>query len=321
VAGWVTVVSLQGLLAEIFRGFHDIRLATIFYPNGLLAGGLLMASLVLLWLLGGEASLATVILIAAGSSCTSLLLASWALRRKVKSLPPQNTEPTVRLGEVLQVAWPLLTTNLVLFALAQAGLWIVGAFRPEEEVAIYGAAARTVLLVAVPLVIAEAVVPPLIAEMYAQGRKRELERTLRIVATLTGVPAFLLLIGLALMGGPVLGLIFGSYYVGGAAVLTLLCIGQLSGVWVGCCGHTLMMTGHQGTMMVITIASGTITIITGLWAVGHYGVLGVATTMAAGSVIQSVFMLLATRYKTGIWTHFGIANFTGLMRAIRTPWS
>src|SRR5918998_3851753 len=29
VAGWIMVVKLQGLLAETFRGFHDIRLATI----------------------------------------------------------------------------------------------------------------------------------------------------------------------------------------------------------------------------------------------------------------------------------------------------
>lgn len=318
VAGWMIVVSLQGHLAETFRGFHDIRLATIFGNfNGLLTGSLLVASLVLLWSLDGEAALTTVILLAAGSSCASLLLAGWALRRKVKSLLRHDAGPTVGFEEVLRVSWPLLITNLLVFVLAQADLWIVGAFLPQEEVAVYGAAARTVLLVAMPMVITEAIVPPLIAEMYAQGNKPELERTLRTVATLAGIPASLFLIGLALLGGPMLTLIFGNYYAGGALVLALLSIGQLSNVWVGSCPHTLMMTGHQVTAMVIAVSSGTLTIVAGLWAVGHYGVLGVAAAVAVGTAIRSVSMLLAARYKTGIWTHFGAANFAGLIRTIR----
>jgi hypothetical protein len=47
--------------------------------------------------------------------------------------------------------------------------------------------------------------------------------------------------------------------------------------------------------------------------------LGVATAVAVGSVIRNVAMLLAAKYKTGIWTHFGIVSFSNLIRAIRTP--
>src|SRR5215213_8322329 len=36
VAGWMAAMALQNLLAETFRGFHDIRLATAF--NSLIAG-------------------------------------------------------------------------------------------------------------------------------------------------------------------------------------------------------------------------------------------------------------------------------------------
>jgi O-antigen/teichoic acid export membrane protein len=41
----------------------------------------------------------------------------------------------------------------------------MGAFRPHTEVAVYGAASRLVILVAMPLVIVNSVVPPLIAGM------------------------------------------------------------------------------------------------------------------------------------------------------------
>ena len=84
VAGWIVVMALQSLLAETFRGFQDIRLATAF--GGLLTGLLLTAFLAFLWVFGGRADLTTVMLLAAGSSLTSVLLAGWLVRSKVSSL-------------------------------------------------------------------------------------------------------------------------------------------------------------------------------------------------------------------------------------------
>ena len=69
VAGWIVVTTIQGLLAEIFRGFHDIRLATILGSQmlggatGLTTVGMLSASLFLLWLTRGQTTLGTVLLI------------------------------------------------------------------------------------------------------------------------------------------------------------------------------------------------------------------------------------------------------------------
>src|SRR5918997_5059970 len=71
VAGWIMVGTVQGLLGETFRGFHDVRLATIL--GGQTTGGqttgaatlaLLTGSLFLLWLVNGQGTLATVLLLA-----------------------------------------------------------------------------------------------------------------------------------------------------------------------------------------------------------------------------------------------------------------
>jgi O-antigen/teichoic acid export membrane protein len=305
VAGWMMLVSLQTLLAEAFRGFHDIRLATLF--NGLVTWVLLVACLSLLWLLKSDATLATVIVLATGSGFASALVAGWLLHRKVASLPQGEAgRSQIGVGQVMQVAWPLLVTNLALFAIIQADLWIVGAFRPQEEVAVYGAAVRLMTLVAMPLVIVNAVVPPLIAEMYAEGKREELERLLRTTATLAGLPAFLVLVGFVLLGGPLLGLIYGAYYSAGAVVLALLSLGQLVNAWAGSCGMTLVMTGHQRTMMNITAASGIVTIAAGIGVVEPYGITGVAVAAAAGLTLQNVLMWLMARRKTGIWTHASV---------------
>ena len=59
VAGWIMVGTLHGLLGETFRGFHDVRLATILggQTTGVATGAatvaLLTASLFLFWLVNG----------------------------------------------------------------------------------------------------------------------------------------------------------------------------------------------------------------------------------------------------------------------------
>lgn len=316
VAGWVVVMTLQSLLSETFRGFHDIRLATLF--GGLTTGVLLTGSLSLLWLFEGQATLATVILLAAGSGCASALLAGWMLRRVVAALPPGGAEDRINLTGVLQVAWPVLITNLGLFAISQADIWAVGIFRSQEEVAIYGAAARMVILVFMPLLIVNSVVPPLIAQMFAQGRRAELEATLRATATLAGIPAFLMLAVFILFGGPILGLVYGGYYREGATVLALLSLGQLANAWAGSCGITLMMTGHQTTMMVITVVSGIIAGVACAVFASKYGATGAAAAGAAGFVLQNISMWLGTRFTTGMWTHVDFHSVPRLLRALRT---
>ena len=321
VAAWMAVTSLQGLLAETFRGFHDIRLTTVFGGSvtggGLLTGAMLVASLGLLLLLEKQTTLAVVLVPAIGSGLITVLLAGMALRRKVVSFARRDTpEGQIAPSEVLRVVWPLLVTNVVLFAVTQADLWIMGAFRPQEEVAVYGAAARVVFLVSMPLQVANAVIPPLIAEMYSQGKRRALERVLRATATLAGIPALLVLIVLVLLGGPVLGEVYGEYYRGGAAVLTLLSLGQLVNVWVGSCGMTLGMTGHQSALMVITVACAAITIVVGLGVVDQYGATGVAAATAGGLTLQNLSMWLAARFTTGMWTHAVIVSLPGLVKSV-----
>jgi len=313
IAGWIVVMILQNLMAETFRGFHDIRLATAF--SGMVTGILLTVCLGSLWLLERESTLTTVLLLAVGSGLASALLAGSLLRRKIMHLNSQYREHRMEVKEVMLVAWPLLITSVTLFVLTQADLWVLGVFRPQEEVAVYGAAVRLVTLVAMPLFIVNSVVPPLIAEMYAQGKKRELERTIRATATLAGIPALLVLVLFIFVGSSIMGLVFGDYYRGGAAGLELLSIGQLANVWAGSCGLTLLMTGRQVIMMALTIACGVITVAVALGVVEQYGAVGVAVAAATGLVLQNVSMWLAVRFTVGMWTHIGFFNISKLVKS------
>jgi O-antigen/teichoic acid export membrane protein len=329
VAGWIMVGTLQSLLGETFRGFHDIRLASIL--GGQVGGGatgvatlaLLTASLFLLWLVNGQATLATVVLLAICSGAISTLVAGWLLHRRVTRLPlqtldkGQEPDPKEVLREVLSISWPLLTVSLVMMVRTNGDIWTLGAFLPQGELALYGAANRLVSVVTMPMVIITSLAPPLIAEMYFQGKREDLEHALRGMATLTGIPALLASMGCIFFAGPILDLVYGNYYREGAVVLVLLSIGLLASVCAGCCGIVLSYTGHQKTQLVITIATSAATLLAMFATAKPYGIAGVAMAKAAGQILQNGIVLLVVKQKTGMWTHVGLRGIHQLWRIAR----
>ncbi|MDQ3509409.1 MAG: oligosaccharide flippase family protein [Actinomycetota bacterium] len=323
IVGWILATTFQSLLAETFRGLSDIRFATLFSRTttgfGSLASGLLLtAGLAALWTLEGQATLVAVMLLAVGSGLSGMLFASLLMRSKIKRLSSTG-EPDggIAFGQLLSVTWPLLVVNVTLLVLTQADLWIVGAFLPQEQVALYGASVRLVTLVIAPLLIVNAVVSPLVPENYVRGNTDELERLLRATATVAGIPAFLALSCFIFFGDPVLGIVFGDFYREGAFILTALSVGQVASVWAGSCGVVLVLTGNQVTMMAITMASGGATVVGGIIAVNYFGAPGVAVASAAGLILQSAAILLGAKLTTGMWTHCDFKSIPGLLRAAR----
>ena len=208
-AGWIAIAVVQEITAETFRGFHDIRLATLLgglatagKSGGLIMRVLLLGILVLLWMKSGQTSLATVVLVCIGSGSVSVVLSLWLLYAKVSSLGSsegaQEEEP-VGAKEVLEDAIPFLAIAMTSLVLLSADIWILALF--HKDVAVYGFVSKLVTFVAMPLLIVNLVLPPIVSEMYAQGRTGRLERTLRTFSTLAGVPSLLVLIVFMLLGG------------------------------------------------------------------------------------------------------------------------
>jgi O-antigen/teichoic acid export membrane protein len=204
---------------------------------------------------------------------------------------------------MLSVTWPLFVTNLGLFMVnAGVDIWILGAYRPQPEVALYGAAARIALLVAVPFTILLGTVPPLVAELHARGRRGELERMLRIMATVTTLPAIVACVVFIVFGGPIMGRFYGPFYARGASVLAILSLSQLVSVALGACGVTLMMTGHQRTMMRVTVGTGLFSVLAAVILAPRFGGPGVAAATACGVLVQNLLQLLFVRRYLRVWT-------------------
>jgi O-antigen/teichoic acid export membrane protein len=308
---WIVVLTVQNLQAETFRGFHKIHLATLF--GGLISSILPTVLLISIWLNHNTIQLAQILSIYIASGIASIILAGSILLRNMSKLKGQSYLNDFK---VIKISLPFLINNLVFLFLTQANIWIINIYFSSKEVAIYGSVARLVSFVIQPLLIINAVVPPLIADLYTQGKKSELERTLRITATVAGIPALSVLFIFIFFGDTILKLLYGSFYHAGSTTLVMLSIGQIINAWAGSCGLTLMMTGHQVLMMQITLVSGGITVMLSLSLVGYYGIVGVATAAAVGLIIQNICMWLGAKLTTGMWTHFDINQLTHLIKRL-----
>jgi O-antigen/teichoic acid export membrane protein len=182
-------------------------------------------------------------------------------------------------------------------------IWILAAYVPPSEVALYGAASKLVFFVATPFIIASQVVPPIISELHAQGRKHELERSLRGVATLAGIPAALVLLAFLLFGASIMGFVYPPFFRQGATALAILSVARLYAVVTGNSGALLMMTGHQKTMMRITAISAVYAVTIELLLAPRFGIVGVAIGTATAQVIQNTLQLVFGKLRVGIWTH------------------
>ncbi len=314
VAAWTVAVSLQIMFEETFRGFHDIRLAAL---SGRAASRVLaVVLLAAVWFTVGHIRLRAAVALSVACVGASILFCFWMLTRKLRDLKGGEAAP-IPVATMLRTSWPLMMTTLESFVLMQSGLWIIGAFRPEDETALYAAPARLVIMVGMLLNIFNAVLPPVIAELNVQGRKKELEKVLRSTATLAAMPAAVFLVAFLVFARPILDILFGAYYTSGASVLRLLSVAQLFNVMVGSCGYTLLMTGHQKATMGITLVSCSIAVLGGLAVVEPFGLEGVAAVSAVAVIVQQVLMLAFARWRCGVWTHGSPLLIKKALRMVR----
>ena len=302
---WLIVITLQLMIPEIFRGFQDLRVASLFQGTtiygGALTGTAVGASLIFVWLYYGQISLANLVKIIVLAGLSGVLIAGLLLIKKLKTLPAGSS--SIALIDLLQIGGPILIINVSMFVLSQVDLWVLGALRPGAEVALYGAATRVIKLITMPLIVVIEVVAPVIAELNVQSEKEKLERTLRGAASLAFVPSILATSILLLFGGPIMFILFGEFYGQGGVILSFLAIGQVVNVWAGSCGYTLIMTGHHRTMMYITLASGLIATIGCIMVAEEYGAAGVAAMAALAMIFQNMAMLLSAKIHCQVWTH------------------
>jgi O-antigen/teichoic acid export membrane protein len=299
VAPLVLAFALIDLLAEVFRGFHDIRAASVF-TDQLIQRLLLASTLALLWFLAVPLQLDAVLGLALGAASAALLLGGLLLARRLGRLADQG-HPWTALTIVRQ-GIPFVLIRLNFWLLTGADVWLLGMFRPSAEVAIYGAASRIALLVGIPLVIINAALAPTIADLHSRGQLARLERVLRTSASVSALPAAAIALLLVVVGEPLLEILLTEAYRDGYPIVLLLAAGQTINVCCGSCTIALTMTGHQRDVVIVSGVTGAVSIAAFALLAPPLGALGVALVAATALALYNATLAVVVRRRLGIAT-------------------
>lgn len=301
---WFALLTYQSILAECFRGYHNIKRSIVF--GGVLTNFLLASFITTHWLIKKSSSIDIILSVSALAILINLIF-SQITYSKITSSKIKEAVDLPR--DVMSIAWPIWYTNLTLIILIHADIWIIGSFLSSNDVAIYGAAARLAAFIGIPLLIINSVISPVITDLYYKKDIKQLQHVLSVAATLASIPALLITSLYFIFGEDILRLVFGPFYSGSYWVLFILGAGQFFNVIAGSCGLVLMMTGHHHLMLKITIGTSLSAIILSVAAAFFLkNSIYIAIIFASALIIQNVLMLIFVYRRTGIstFTRFNI---------------
>lgn len=207
---------------------------------------------------------------------------------------------------LFEVLWnscqPLWVTSLMNRGLMPwAPVLLLGIWGTVEEVGIFGAATRIVLLVSFMLVAINNVVAPKFAELYAKGEMKalgEVARRSALLITVLASPIFLLLF---FYGEWVMSM-FGAEFATGVNMLAILAVGQLINVLCGSVGYLLIMSGNETVYRNITIGSSIFQLLLIIMLAPIMGGEGVALASAIALATMNIVSVFFVYHKLNILT-------------------
>jgi len=306
---WIALLALSMALvelsAEILRGFHDLR-GTSLLVDQLLQRIILATCLVFAWLLGVELRLDQVLLISFLAALVAVLTGARFIYTNLSKIGYGGVRSSI-IG-IIRLGPPFLVMRLNFWLLNVAGIWVLGMYRPPEEVAVYGAANLLAMLVLAPQAVTNGVSAPIIAELFHKQRSDLLESVVRAAAFFALVPALLLTILLSVYGDSVLQIIYGDRYTQGIIVLAILAVGRCVAVACGAPSITLSMTAYQHTVMRMMMMTSTVTLLAYFLVAPESGSTGVAVVNGLSIALQNIVMVYIVRKKLSIVTFPGISS-------------
>jgi O-antigen/teichoic acid export membrane protein len=168
---------------------------------------------------------------------------------------------------------------------------MLGAIRGPEEAGIYSAASRISNLVVFALIAINAILAPMVSELYHTGRMEELQRIVTLAARAIFVFTLMFSIILVVFGKFALSLFGAEFVVTYVPLLILLC-GQIVNALAGSVGLIMTMTGHQNQAGAIVAVSAAVNIILNALLIPLMGLVGAAISTAFTMVLWNITMLM-----------------------------
>ncbi len=318
-------LSLEQILAVTLRSLHAMPSASLL--DGRTGGGVsktvMLAACFAMVVLGvGLSSQFCLVLL--GLSLLSVTpLGFWLLRRAWRgyvdtatqepstgSNAEQLAQDAVTRAEqatsyqaIVHMSGTLLVTQVLVFLITRSDVWLAGGFVSKDDTALYTGVRWLILQTIAPLQILNVAISSSIAQLYAEGRKRELESMLRSSSTFCALVTLPVLAVLAIFNQPILGLIYTDFYKAGGTILVILAIGQAVNCLTGNSGQTLVLSGKIGAVFSVNLLAAILQIVAGWWSIRNHGIYGLAVSTTVVTIVQCIAIWLLARVLSGVWTH------------------
>lgn len=270
-------------------------------PTFLVRPSLILLYIVIIHLLGYEAS-AEAALIAAvlATYTTTLLQLSMVDRGLAETYPPGPRQSDLR--KWMAVAFPIFLVEGFFHLLTNADVVMVGFFRPPDEVGVYFATVKILALVHFVFFAVKAGA----SQQFAAYTEPEDRPELRVFARQTVGWTFWpsLAIGVAvLVFGEFLLSLFGAEFTAGYPLLFVLVGGVMVRAAVGPAESLLNMTGNQNICATIFAAVLIVNVLLNIVLIPVYGLMGAAVATALATFLEAALLFIVT------WRRIGVAMF------------
>lgn len=309
--------SLVDNYLRAFRMYPSSAVLTHFLPRAVLLGG--FASL---WLTSSKEvpwevliSLYMAAQLAAGFGFALSLARTTA----GETSEPRAAQPPPGIRTILgaTTAMGLRSAASVLFV--SSDLWVLAWARPHAEVAIYGIASRVLQIMGAIPGVANFLIPQEFSVMYTDGRTEEMEQLARTASTSVGMIAAVSLVGLLVVGRPMIRLAFGPDYVASWGILLILAIGSFWDTASGSAGFALQMSGHHNRLLALTAGAAALNLGLSLALAKLWGGYGVAAATTATLILLNLAMVHSAKSLVGIRTfaYLSPARWKDILRLAR----
>jgi O-antigen/teichoic acid export membrane protein len=214
----------------------------------------------------------------------------------IRRIPPHIKKSTLTNEHKLWLttSMPMLLMSSMNVVLNQASVIILGFYRSPEEIAIFSAASRIVILATFILMAINSIAAPMISELFHSNKKDELQSLLAFSAKGIAVFTALTTLFLFFVGRFILGL-FGQEFVAGYPILIMLLVGQTIKSLMGPASFLLNLTGYQNlTAKVMTLAV-LISVVLNFLLIPRWGVMGAAIASGATMALWNVVLVILDR--------------------------
>ncbi|WP_379547112.1 flippase [Qipengyuania sp. DSG2-2] len=245
---------------------------------------------VLLFLALGGMALGEAVVTYACMTLLGTLIAAFMVHRLAPS-EIKGQVPTYRIRAWMALGLPILVGMSSKLLLGKTDVLLLAPLSNLIETGLYGSAYRITYLLSFPQVVLMTIVTPALGEAFAKRKAGQVRRVTRLSLAFTAVTVLPLLTAVLLFAEDILRIVFGAEFVGAAAPLRLLVVGQAASCFAMVFASMLIIGGREkafagwNALMLAANITLCVLLIPQFGAVGAaLATCGVAITMLLGQI-------------------------------------